>query len=170
VSVEAGLPAGTDAVSATLLRTCEFVDNRHTSDPEQVLWDVADTISRTGALIFRYGGAGVVFGPEHAQLLAKAGFSRAGVQAWLVEHCGRTRADLRRAGKNGVGDNLFGVRYADDAVDPGDDTVERILASPEQVPVIVAGSRNAAMSMVVRVFGLWSGQAVPIDASSTSAS
>jgi len=122
------------------------------------------------ALIFRYGGAGVVFGPEHAQLLAKAGFSRAGVQAWLAEHCGRTRADLRRAGKNGVGDNLFGVRYADDGVDPGDDTVERILASPEQVPVIVAGSRNAAMSMVVRVFGLWSGQAVPIDASSTSAS
>jgi hypothetical protein len=28
--------------------------------------------------------------------------------------------------------------------------------------VIVAGSRNAAMSMVVRVFGLWSGQAVPV--------
>jgi hypothetical protein len=170
VSVEAGLPAGTDAVSATLLRTCEFVDNRHTSDPAQVLWDVADTISRTGALIFRYGGAGVVFGPEHAQLLARAGFGRADVQSWLVEHCGRTRADLRRAGKNGVGDNLFGVRYADDGSDPGEDTFERILASPDQVPVIVAGSRNAAMSMVVRVFGQWTGQAVAVDAAGTSAS
>ena len=59
------------AVSATLLRTCEFVDNRHTPDPEQVLWDVADTISRTGSLIFRDTSAGVVFCPEHAQMLAK---------------------------------------------------------------------------------------------------
>jgi hypothetical protein len=161
VSVEAGLPEGTSAVSATLLRTCEFVDNRHTQDPEQILWDVADTISRTGALIFRHGAAGVVFGPEHANLLARAGFGRPDVQSWLVEHCGRARADLRRVGKSGVGDN--NVRYADDTTDPDDETVEPILVSPEQVPVIVAGSRNAAMSMVVRVFGLWAGQAIPVE-------
>ena len=109
LSVEAGLPEETSAVSAMLLRTCEFVDNRHTQDPEQILWDVADTISRTGSLIFRDTSAGVVFGPEHANLLAKAGYGRADVQSWLVEHCGRTRADLRRAGKNGVGEN--NVRY-----------------------------------------------------------
>ena len=44
LSVEAGQPPGASAVSATLLRTCEFVDNRHTQDPEQVLWDFADTL------------------------------------------------------------------------------------------------------------------------------
>ena len=163
LSVEAGLPEDADAVSATLLRTCEFVDNRHTQDPAQVLWDVADTISRTGSLIFRETSAGVVFGPEHANLLAKAGFGRSDVQAWLVEHCGRTRADLRRAGKNGVGEN--NVRFADENADAtdGGDAFERILSSPRHVPVIVAGSRNAAMSMVVRVFGLWSGEAVSVD-------
>jgi hypothetical protein len=143
-----------------LLRTCEFVDNRHTQDPEQILWDFADTISRTGSLIFRDTSAGVVFGPEHANLLAAAGYGRAEVQAWLVEHCGRTRADLRRAGKNGLGET--NVRHADTVADH-DDTFEHILPSPQHVPVIVAGSRNAAMSMVVRVFGLWSGQSVPID-------
>jgi hypothetical protein len=161
LAVAAGQPEETSAVCATLLRTCEFVDNRHTQDPEQVLWDIADTIARTGSLIFRDTSAGVVFGPEHAQLLGKAGYSRADVQSWLVEHCGRTRADLRRAGKNGVGEN--GVRHADDAADPADDAFERILPSPQHVPVIVAGSRNAAMSMVVRVFGFWSGQAVPVE-------
>jgi hypothetical protein len=160
LSVEAGRPEDTDAVCAMLLRTCEFVDNRHTQDPEQILWDIGDTISRVGSLIFRDTSAGVVFGPEHAQLLAKAGLSRADVQSWLLEHCGRTRTDLRRAGKNGVGEN--NVRYADDAVD-GDDGFERILPSPQHVPVIVAGSRNAAMSMVIRVFGLWSGQAIPVE-------
>jgi hypothetical protein len=171
ISVEAGLPKETDAVSATLLRTCEFVDNRHTQDPEQILWDVADTIARTGSLIFRTTDAGVVFGPEHANLLAGAGYSRADVQAWFVEHCGRTRADLRRAGKNGIGDNAFGVRYADAGADPDDDeTFERILTEPRHIPVIVAGSRNAAMSMVVRVFGPWSGQAIPVEGASTSTS
>lgn len=170
IPVEAGLPPDTDAVSATLLRTCEFVDNRHTQDAEQILWDVADTISRTGSLIFRSTGAGVVLGPEHAQLLAGAGLQRADVQAWFVEHCGRTRAELRRAGKNGIGDNAFGVRYADPGADPDDETFERILSEPRHVPVIVAGSRNAAMSMVVRVFGLWSGQAIPVEPASTSTS
>jgi len=161
LAVEAGLPEQTSAVSAMLLRTCEFVDNRHTQDPEQILWDFADTISRTGSLIFRDASAGVVFGPEHANLLAQAGYGRADVQAWLVEHCGPTRADLRRVGKNGVGEN--NVRYADATSDPADETIERILPSPQHVPIIVAGSRNAAMSMVVRVFGLWSGQAIPVE-------
>jgi hypothetical protein len=160
LAVDAGLPEDTSAVSAMLLRTCEFVDNRHTQDPEQILWDLADTISRSGSLIFRDASVGVVFGPEHANLLAKGGYGRADVQSWLVEHCGRTRAQLRQVGKNGLGDN--NVRYADDAADPDDDTFERILPSPQHVPVIVAGSRNAAMSMVVRVFGVWSGQAVPV--------
>jgi hypothetical protein len=59
-ATDGGLPAGTSAVSATLLRTCEFVDNRHTPDPEHVLNDIADTISRTGALIFNDTSAGVV--------------------------------------------------------------------------------------------------------------
>jgi hypothetical protein len=155
-----------------LLRTCEFVDNRHTQDPEQILWDFADTISRTGSLIFRDTSAGVVFGPEHANLLAHAGYTRSDVQSWLVEHCGRTKADLRRAGKNGVGSN--NVRFAADADADADggggsDTFDRILPSPQHVPVLVAGSRNAAMSMVVRVFGLWSGRAVAVEPAATSA-
>src|ERR1700758_4610872 len=44
----------------------------------------------------------VVFCPEHAQMLAAAGYANPDVQAWLMEHCGRTGADLRRAGKNGL--------------------------------------------------------------------
>ena len=100
-AIDGGQPAGVSAVSATLLRTCEFVDNRHTPDPEQVLWDIADTISRTGSLIFRDTSAGVVFCPEHAQLLAAAGFAKQDVQAALLEHCGRTGADLRRPAPGG---------------------------------------------------------------------
>jgi hypothetical protein len=158
LSAGAGVPAGTSAVSATLTRTCEFVDNRHTPDPEQVLWDFADTISRTGSLIFRDTSCAVVFCPEHAQLLAAAGYAKPDVQAWLIEHCGRTGADLRRAGKNGM---RGAARFAD-ADTTADGEFSRILPSQRHIPVIVAGARNAAISMVVRIFGEWSGVATPI--------
>lgn len=159
LAAEAGLPAGTSAVSATLLRTSEFVDNRHTSSAEQLLADFADTISRTGAWIFRHAGAGIVFCPEHAQLLAGAGFDRAAVRAWLAERCGRAVADLARVGKDGLGDN--GVRHASGERADGFD---RLLASgdPGNLLIAVAGARNAGISMVVRLFGAWSATAVPV--------
>ena len=160
LAAEAGVPEGTSSVSATMMRTCEFVDNRHTKDAEQVLWDFADTISRTGSLIFRDTTVGVVFGLEHAQMLAAAGFSKADVRAWLVERCGRSQSDLRRAGKDGVDGN---VRHAGEPAAPGeDDAFTRILPGPGHVFLVVAGARNAAMSMVVRTFGPWSGRPRPI--------
>ena len=160
LSVEGGLPAGTDAVSAMLTRTVEYVDNRHTADPEQLLADFADTLSRSGALIFAHAPAGIVFCPEHAQLLAGAGMSKADVRAWLVERCGRTKADLARVGKDGVGAN--GVRFADGSTPP--EAFDRLFsaAGPEVLPIAVAGARNAGMSMVVRVFSGWSARSVPI--------
>jgi hypothetical protein len=159
--VDGGLPAGTSAVSATLLRTSEFVDNRHSHHVEDVLWDLADTISRTGAQIFREASAGVVLCPEHAQMLAGAGYSKAGVQEWLMARCGRPPADLRRAGKG----DLSKISPEDEGqqVASGRAEVSRTMESRRQVPLIVAGARNAAISMVVRIFGEWSGTATPVE-------
>jgi hypothetical protein len=155
LAVELGFPAGTDAVSALLLRTCEFVDNRHTTVAEEVLWDLCDTVSRTGAAIGRHSSAGLVLGVEHAQLIAGAGYTKADVQLWMYEHAVRNHADLERAGKG-----LGGMEG------PGIDAHGlHMLAAPEQLLVVVAGARNAAMSMVVRPFGFggWSRTAHPID-------
>jgi hypothetical protein len=96
--------------------------------------------------------------PEHAQLLAGHGFGKHDVQAWLMERCGRTGADLRRAGKNGLRGS---ARFADPDTS-ADGEFSRILPSPRHVPIVVAGARNAAISMVVRVFGEWSGTASPL--------
>jgi hypothetical protein len=161
LAIDGGLEAGTNAVSATLLRTCEFVDNRHTHDVEQLLNDFADTISRTGSLIFLDTAVGVVFCPEHAQQLAGAGLSKKDVREWLVEHCGRTEADFRRAGKDRVEGR---VRSA--APEPAADQAAFTRILPREHPdviVVVAGARNAGISMVVRQFGLWSGQSVAIE-------
>ena len=160
---ETGLPPGTSAVSATLTRTYEFVDNRHTQDVEQLLADFADTISRTGSLIFRSTSAGIVFCPEHAQMLATAGLSKADVKAWLVEHCGRSEADLRRVGKDAVSEGGLGGRSASPEPRAPADEFSPILTGPQDVPIVVAGARNAAISMVFRVFGEWSNSSVPIE-------
>ena len=158
LATEAGLPPGTSAVSATLLRTCEFVDNRHTSSAEHLLADFADTIGRSGAWIFRHASAGIVFCPEHAQLLAGAGFDRAGVRAFLADRSGRSTAGLAAVGKDACDDN--GVRGPGD----GGDGFQRMLAGSESqhLLIAVAGARNAGISMVVRLFGGWSGTSVPV--------
>jgi hypothetical protein len=90
-------------------------------------------------------------------MLGQAGFSKAGVAAWLVEHCGVRQSELRSAGKDGLDGR---VRHAGGTT--GDDFV-RVLPSPRHVLVVVAGARNAAISMVVRTFGVWSGVAMPVE-------
>jgi hypothetical protein len=80
-----------------------------------------------------------------------------------MEHCGRTGADLRRAGKNG----LRGIARFADADTSQDGTFSRILPTPRHVPIVVAGARNAAISMVVRIFGEWSGTASPVESART---
>ena len=131
-------------MSATLTRTYEFVDNRHTQDPEQLLNDFADTISRTGSLIFR-------------------GQSKGDVKEWFIEHVGRTEADLRRAGKDGISASGPGARSASADERAPADTFTPYFTAPKDIPIIVAGARNAAISMVFRVFGEWSNTSVAIE-------
>ncbi len=151
-----GVTGGVSAVSATLTRTMEFVDNRHTPNPEDVLRDFRDTISRIGSQIFPLSSVALVLCPEHAQMFATAGMSKADVQNWLIERSGRTGAELTSMGKAEVNRKGFRGEYE------GDDTFHRFLAGPTSIPVIVAGAKNAAISMVVRIFGEWSGTAVPV--------
>jgi hypothetical protein len=157
---ELGVPG--DAVTATLLRTCEYVDNRHTSDPEQLLADFADTIGRSGSWIFKHAMVGVILCPEHAQLLAGAGYSRADVATWLADHSGRTTEQLARVGKDNA--NEMGVRFPGDASDPA--AFQPTLPNGDRILIAVAGARNAGISMVVRLFADWSGTSVAIAAPS----
>jgi hypothetical protein len=160
---DAGVPGGVSAVSVTLTRTMEFIDNRHSPDHEDVLRDIADSIGRLGPQIFPQTPVALVLCPEHAQMFAGAGMSKADVQNWLIEGSGRTAGQLRRAGKGNV--LRFGAGatvLADEGEPVGDDHFHRVLTSPQQIPVIVAGAKTAAISMVVRIFGEWSGTAVPV--------
>ena len=151
------MAGGVSAVSATLTRTMEFVDNRHTPNHEDVLRDLQDTISRIGSQIFPLSSVALVLCPEHAQMFAAAGLSKADVQNWLLERCGRTGAELTSMGKAEVAR----PRRSAASTRATRRSTSSWPARPS-IPVIVAGAKNAAISMVVRIFGEWSGTAVPV--------
>ena len=137
-------------VSATLLRTCEFVDDQHTPDLGHVRWDIADSFSRTGSLILEPRPAWCL--PRARPDARRAGFAKQGVR--MADGALRPFGDdLRRAGKNG----LRGIaRFADP--DPSaDDSFTRILPSPRHVPIVAAGAPQRRHLHGGRIFGDRSG-------------
>src|ERR1700761_4833135 len=64
LSQDGGVPGGVSAVSCTLTRTMEFIDNRHTPRPEDVLRDIADSVGRLGPQIFPQTPVALVLCPE----------------------------------------------------------------------------------------------------------
>lgn len=155
LSVELGHAPGDDVVSATLVRGFELVDNRSFTSAEDVLGDLVDTVQRSGALIGPHSPTGLLLNPEHARLFASAGMSKQDVREWITTRAGKTERELAAVGKglNGRGDRTF---------EP--DHFHRTIAgsSVGQFPIVVAGSSNAAMSLVFRVLGAWSGLAFPV--------
>ncbi|HTX01806.1 MAG TPA: hypothetical protein VMD59_23690 [Acidimicrobiales bacterium] len=164
--VELGYKAGQSAVAAVHVRGIEFVDNRHTSDPRHILNDIADTITRTGSILRLVKRCVVILGPEHARLVAEGGLSKQDVKEYLAEHALRRRSDLRRAGKDAVNEvppeadvsttSMHGMAapsgLAEDDPIGGDDLV-KVLASPADVLVVVAGAPNAGVSAVAQPLG-----------------
>ena len=162
--VERGWPPEDSTVAALIVRSCEPIDNRQTADPAHILADIADTISRTGLLGRATNHAAVVLGPEHARLLARNGLSKADVKRFLVEHCGRRQSDYRRVGRGFLDER--GQRVAEPPERPGgaeipDDELVRIVASVDDVVVVVAGAENGGVSAVMQMFNAFTPRRVP---------
>jgi hypothetical protein len=155
--VDLGLSPDESAVTALTMRSTVHIEARHTSVPEQLLRDVAGTVSRTGALLHENISACVVLSPEHAHLLAGTGWTKRSIAEFLYEDSFRTRAELDRVGKGAVSRTSRWRVPSDhpDAVldgDPAEDGVHA-LSSPDAVLVVVAGASNSGVSAVVETFG-----------------
>src|SRR5262249_27978093 len=127
--------------------------------PEQLAYDLADSICRTGALVRPTASAVVVLNPEHARQVDKAGWSKQDFTAAIIERGVRSHRNLAAAGKDAM---ATGTRWRipsghPDAVpaEPPEDLDEpvRLLATPESVHIVVAGAPNAGVSSVVETFG-----------------
>ncbi|HEY4684656.1 MAG TPA: hypothetical protein VII57_01285 [Dehalococcoidia bacterium] len=132
--VERGFAKDASVVTAHFARSNLHVENRRSNKPEQVLLTIADSMSYAGS--FEAGrGYTVVMGPEHAQLLARQGWTKQAAKQFIWEHWGRTRGELRR----------FGLLR-----DDGDEEqFLRFGQSPDSLLLVVAGAKNAGLSTVI---------------------
>ena len=141
--VERGFAREQSAVTVALAQSTLHVEQRDSKQPEHILLSIADSMSYAGAYFpWRFGhGAIVVMGPEHAQLIAQAGWSKQQVREFLWEHFGRRAGELRRFAKDG-------------ALDPRlpDEVFVRFAPGPEAITLVVAGARNAGVSTVCPTF------------------
>lgn len=142
--VEKGFQPDESTVTVWPARSTESLDQRLANTPEAVLLAIADTMSRLGAL-HSHAQAAVVLGPEHADVLARAGWSKAQVRRFLHAHARRPEADLERI-QRPPGDELGmsgtpvgGFSYHGQ--------------TPEDILLVVAGARNAGVSTVLQSWG-----------------
>ena len=67
--------------------------------PERLVVAIADMMSAIGGgNIFRQADMAVVLSPQHAEVFARAGLSRADVHAMLISRAGRRLGDIKRGG------------------------------------------------------------------------
>src|SRR5262245_11302442 len=95
--VSRGLPPGSSGVTVYAAESGHNVLSHGTNDPELLLGCFADAMSSLGSL--SPGRSVIVFAPEHAAHLARAGWSRRQTAEWLYAHAWRSLADLKRGGK-----------------------------------------------------------------------
>ena len=159
--VEYGLDPADSAVTALVVRSCMHIEARHTRVPEQLALDLANTVRRTGALIHETTSALVVLGPEHAQVLAEAGWSKDDVRQAIYDRAVNSRADLVAVGKEAISRHTRWRVPADhpdaipDRASQGE-TPDQVpaLISPNAILIAVAGARNAGVSTVIETFGV----------------
>lgn len=157
--VDNGLAETDSAVSATVIRSVLHIEARHTTAPEQLAWDLADSVCRTGSLVRPNASAFIVLNPEHARKIDKAGWSKHDFAQAIYERGVRSYRDLASAGKEAI---ASGTKWrlpadhpdalpADPPANPGDPV--RLVASVKAVQIVVAGAPNAGVSSVVETFG-----------------
>lgn len=81
------------------------VENHGGSTPEAILTCVSDSMANLGAISL--GQSAVVLSPEHARIIAAAGWDKAKVRQFLFEHSRQSVASMQAAGKYNAREHKF---------------------------------------------------------------
>ncbi|MGO2110075.1 MAG: hypothetical protein ACTH31_00515 [Pseudoclavibacter sp.] len=151
---ERGFAPDESTVAAMLTRGTVFLEARQTSHPEQLLFDIADSASRTGGVVLEdVSSICLVLSPEHAQMLHDGGWTKDDIRGFLSELSERDLAHLDLVGKGGHSRATrwrVPVEHSDAIeVDPSAREPLKVLATPGQIEIVVAGADNAGVSTIV---------------------
>ena len=144
--VERGFARDASTVTVQMVRSDLYVEHRSTQVPEEILGTIADSMSYAGMITQIteeriLHGAMVIMGPEHAQIIAKQGWSKQDVRRFLWENFGKTKSELRRFGK-----------VAHDLENKADDAFIHTGSSPDSILLVVSGANNAGVSTICPSF------------------
>jgi hypothetical protein len=159
LAADNGIGPDDSAVCSCVIRSVLHIEARHTTAPEQLAADFADSFCRTGALVRPRASGYVVLNPEHARLLDKAGWTKQDLRQAIVEHGYRSYRQLAAAGKEAIAGGTNWRLPADhpDAVaqqPPADpDAPVQLIVSADAIQIVVAGAPNAGVSSIVETFG-----------------
>ncbi len=121
------------------------------TEPELILRTIAESLAIPGTTnAFHQQDLWLVVSPEHANLIADGGWSKADVQHHLFEHARIPREQLLDRGLYGLMDSVMRPAWLDDA-EPGE--IIPIVDSPERVVVTVAGAPYGGYTSVCFGFG-----------------
>ncbi|HUA02806.1 MAG TPA: hypothetical protein VMB27_02810 [Solirubrobacteraceae bacterium] len=155
--VEHGFDASASTVTALTMRSVVHIEARHTTVPEQLALDLADTIRRTGALIHETISACIALGPEHAELFAGAGWGKDDLRRFVYERAVNSRAALAAVGKDAVSGQSrwrLSAEHPDAVPDSTADQDEvRVLRCEQALQIVVVGAHNSGVSAVIETFG-----------------
>lgn len=124
--VDLGYSKEDSIVTAVHLEGPHHVRNQLGATPESVLSTFADAMK---PCTFVGGSWVVIMNPEHAQTIARGGWSKRDVRQYLYEQTRRTVAEMKRA-----------CRIPGEVLHGDDDRRMQIVDSPDSILVIAAGS------------------------------
>lgn len=131
---ERGVPAAASAVTVMAAEAPHYVRNAFANTPERLLDGVADVLAHGS---YTRGAYAIVVSPEHRAVLERAGWSKADVRAYLVEHARRSMAALKHAG------------YLRGEIADGDDQRYPPMVEESDLLVVAAGGAGGTFSAVV---------------------
>jgi len=143
-----GFAAGENVVTAIPLEGPVVVWDDVSEEPERLVVAIADMMTAIGGgNIFRQADMAVVLSPQHAEVFASAGLSRADVQALLIRRAGRRLGDIKRGG---IWRGAAGAARWPFKIDLDDDgAFVPVVGNPADLHLIVAGGSGSPSSLVM---------------------
>lgn len=141
--VEKGHDPKESTVTVAFVRGTMQIEQQDSKQPEVIPETIANSMSYTGTYFpTPRGHAGImIMGPEHAHLLAEAGWNKSQAREYLWQHFGRPAGLLRRLAKDALVDSSL-----------SDEAFVHFANSPAAICLIVAGARNAGISTICPTF------------------